>query len=301
MKNIIALFPGQGSQKIGMGQEFYENSPVAKNMFSAADEALGFKLSKICFSGSEDALTLTQNVQPAILTVSCIAYSLFKTQFPDFKPIAGAGHSLGEYSALVAAGAISFEDAVLLVHKRGRYMQSAVPVGEGKMLAVLGKEETEVEKLLNDEVEVANVNAPGQIVISGTAVGVDSFKEENSSLKLIELPVSAPFHCKLMKSAADNLAVDLDEINISPAQFPIISNFEAKDLTEPEEIRQALKDQVMGKVRWVESMKCAVSKFGISKGLEFGNGKVLSGLFRRIDKSVNCKNIGSLSDIENYE
>lgn len=292
---ILALFPGQGSQKVGMGHKSYETQEIAKELFQIADKALGFGLSKICFEGPADQLTNTAIAQPAILTVSVICYEIFARSGQSNNIVAAAGHSLGEYSALVAAGAISFADAVLLVHKRGRYMQEAVPKGQGTMVAVLGKEVAEIEealaKVTTGVAQAANINAPGQVVVAGDVAGVDAFKAALNGGKIIPLEVSAPFHCKLMKPAADNLAKDLDALNINKCRFPVYANFTAKAVVEPKDIRQNLKDQVCGRVRWVECMTNAISEQKPTGALEFGEGKVLNGLLKKINKEVACQNI----------
>ncbi len=301
--SVLGLFPGQGSQSVGMGHELVESSELAREMFEVADKALGFELSKICFQGPPEKLTETAITQPAILTVSSICYKLFKENPQSPTLCAAAGHSLGEYSALVAAGSLSFEDAVQLVHKRGAYMQEAVPVGAGKMVAVLGKEIEEIETAIEKTdgvAEVANFNAPGQIVVAGSAQGIDSFVACLENPKVKELPVSAPFHCSLMKPAEEKLAKDLEATSISPAHFPVYANYHAKPLTEPEAIREALRLQVCGRVRWVESMQAVIGDHAPTKGLEFGSGKVLSGLMRRIDRGLACQPIGSLTDIESF-
>ena len=204
-KNIFAMFPGQGSQKIGMGSGLISTFPKANEFFEIAESQLGFSLKQLCLEGPIERLTMTENAQPAILTVSTIAYAALQASH-DVKPVIAAGHSLGEYSALVAAKAISFSDAVLLVHKRGRYMQEAVPVGTGKMVAVLGKEIADIEDVLakvgDGVAEIANINAPGQIVVSGDVAGVSAFVAGLGKARVIELPVSAPFHSSLMKLGA---------------------------------------------------------------------------------------------------
>ena len=301
---ILGLFPGQGSQKVGMGKELVESSPRARALFEQADRVLGFKLSTICFEGPAEKLTLTAITQPAILTVSVICYELLKEQCPCFTLAAAAGHSLGEYSALVAAGAISFEDAVQLVNKRGSYMQEAVPAGVGKMAAILSKSTEELEeaisKVTNGLVEIANVNAPGQIVIAGNKEAVDATIAAMPGVMAIELPVSAPFHCGLMKPAAEKLAKDLDAMTIRPAAFPVYANYSAMPLTQPEDIRQALKDQVCGRVRWVESMDRAIKDLAPESCIEFGAGKVLAGLMKRINPKVARLNLDSAAAITTY-
>lgn len=299
----IGLFPGQGSQKVGMGKEFFDTSERAQAFFEKANSALGYSLSDICFSGPDDELMKTSNVQPAILTVSVICFEEARASLPA--PLtAAAGHSLGEYSALVAAGALQFEDAVLLVHKRGKYMQEAVPVGRGKMLAVLGKEVSELEELLapiDDTVEIANINAPGQIVISGSASGVDAAKAALSGTKVVELAVSAPFHCSLMEPAARSLAADLDAVTISTPAFPVYANVLAEGLTEPEAIRSALKEQVCGRVRWVESILAMQQRAQAPLFIEFGAGGVLTGLMKRIDRSSNRLSVAVPADVESLK
>jgi [acyl-carrier-protein] S-malonyltransferase len=292
---ILALFPGQGSQKVGMGKKSYESQELAKEMFNMADKALGFSLSKICFEGPADQLTNTAIAQPAILTVSVICYEIFAKSGQANNIVAAAGHSLGEYSALVAAGALSFSDAVLLVHKRGKYMQEAVPKGQGTMVAVLGKEVAEIEeaiaKVTTGIVQAANINAPGQVVVAGDIAGVEGFKAALNGGKVIPLDVSAPFHCKLMKPAADNLARDLDALTINKCLFPVYANFSARAVTEASEIRQNLKDQVCGRVRWVQSMNNAIAEQQPTQALEFGEGRVLNGLLKKINKELACQNI----------
>lgn len=286
-KQILAVFPGQGSQKVGMGQELSQSNEIAKNIFEKADKALGFPLSKLCFEGPNEDLTATHVAQPAILTTSIISYEIFKqTSQGKLTPVIAAGHSLGEYSALVAAGALSFEDAVVLVNKRGRYMQEAVPKGLGSMLAVLGKEVSEIEAAIAEVkdgiVEIANVNAPGQIVVAGEVTALNALKEVMKGSKIIELNVSAPFHCKLMQKAAENLKKDLAAINFKECAFPVISNFSAKPVRTADEIRTSLELQVCGRVRWVESMMYALSAFDPLTSVEFGAGNVLNGMMKRI-------------------
>lgn len=291
-KHFIGLFPGQGSQKVGMGANFL-TTDIAKEYFALADKTLGYSLSKLCLEGPQETLTLTSNTQPAILTVSTIAFEVTRSLIPGFTLSAAAGHSLGEYSALVAARAITFEDAVLLVHKRGSYMQEAVPAGKGKMVAVLGKEVEEIEAAIAKStgvVEVANINSPGQIVVAGSAEGVSSFVSVLGG-KTVELPVSAPFHCSLMKSAEEKLTKDLAAISFKDAEFPVYANFDAQAVTTADEIRNALKLQVCGRVRWVECMQNAFKNHGPADAVEFGEGNILSGLLKRIDGSIKRINV----------
>jgi [acyl-carrier-protein] S-malonyltransferase len=301
MKKYMGIFPGQGSQTVGMGKALFDSSEKAKEIFSLADKVLGFSLSKLCFEGPADQLTATAVAQPAILTVSTICYEIAKSQNgSQWSLVAAAGHSLGEYTALVAAGAIRFEDAVQLVHKRGRYMQEAVPAGQGKMLAVLGKEVVDLEaalaKVTSGVAQIANINAPGQIVVAGSVQGMDEFLSHLGSAKSIPLPVSAPFHCAMMKPAEEKLALDLKSLSIQKPSCPVYANYSAKGLTNPEEIREALKLQVCGRVRWVECMQNAISEIAPEAIVEFGAGNVLSGMLKRIDSSQKRLNVQSAED-----
>ena len=299
MSKIFALFPGQGSQKVGMGRQLFEQYDIAKELFAKADEALGFSLSQICFEGPADKLTLTEITQPAILTVSTICFRLaqMQPQAGAHTIVAAAGHSLGEYSALVAADAMSFEDAVRLVNKRGRYMQEAVPVGTGRMVAVLGKEVAEIQAAIDANTagvsEIANINAPGQIVVAGSVEGVAGFVEKLGTAKVIDLPVSAPFHCSLMKPAEERLRLDLANITISTPKFPVYQNFTASFTNDPDQIRENLALQVCGRVRWVECVDNALKEKTPEAVWEYGAGNVLTGLVKRINSGVARVNIDS--------
>lgn len=284
MKNRLAfLFPGQGSQVVGMGRDFFETSSVARETFARADEALHFNISQLCFEGPEEKLRLTQNTQPALLTVSHIAYILLGRD-----PFVAAGHSLGEYSALVAAGSLKFEDAVLLVYKRGRYMQEAVPVGVGAMAAVLGADYKDVqealEKIESGVVEIANWNSKEQIVISGHEQAVKEALSLINPPRSMMLPVSAPFHCSLMKGAEERLSYDLGHVEFRDLSFPIITNVDARIIQKGSEARDALKRQVSRSVLWYKSME-TMEKEKVAVFVELGAGKVLSGLLRRIGRS----------------
>ncbi len=274
------LFPGQGSQAVGMGRDFHRNSDTARRMFARADDALGYKLSQLCFEGPEEELKLTRHTQPALLTVSTIAFML-----AEHEPDAAAGHSLGEYSALVAAGSLNFENAVLLVAKRGRYMQEAVPVGKGAMAALLGTDIEKVEEALSHVtegvVQIANWNSRQQIVIAGAKRAVEAAVERIDPPRKVFLPVSAPFHCELMKSAQEKLSVDLNAVEFKDPKFPVISNVSAEVLRGGDEAREALRLQVTAPVRWYESM-LRMREEGLDLLVEMGSGKVLAGLLKRI-------------------
>ena len=287
------LFPGQGSQAVGMGRSFWEKYPAARELFDKADAALGYSLSRLCFEGPEEELKLTQNTQPALLTVSAIAFALLGGE-----PVLAAGHSLGEYSALVAAGSLAFEDALVLVHKRGRYMQEAVPVGRGAMAAILGVEPPVLLQALaqvkSGVVEVANWNSPEQVVIAGHKEAVDEALKVLNAPRAVLLPVSAPFHSSLMKSAEERLAPDLDRTEFKDPRFSIITNVEAKLIRTGAEAREGLKRQVSRPVLWLQTMEMMKAE-GLTRFAELGAGKVLSGLIKRFGRTwpepASCLNV----------
>lgn len=284
---LAGLFPGQGAQSVGMGKAFFDGFELARDLFALADKALGYSISRLCFEGPLEELTLTKNVQPAILVTSYIAYRLSGDQLA-----AGAGHSLGEYSALVAAGSLGFEDAVVLVHKRGVYMQEAVQPGKGKMVAVMGPTPEEIAEVLrgvqSGVAEIANLNSPGQTVVAGDVPGVDEFSKlmQASGGKILPLNVSAPFHCSLMAPAARKLERDLDATTIGDPEFPIYCNVTAQPVQTGAEARARLKEQVCASVRWTEAMQNMIREQCITHTLEYGPAGVLSKLMKRIDGSV---------------
>jgi [acyl-carrier-protein] S-malonyltransferase len=293
VSKVAFIFPGQGSQYAGMGRDLAENFDVARKVFENADAALGFPISKLCFDGPAEELQLTANTQPAILTASVAAAMVLREKGiqPDFV----AGHSLGEYSALVTAGALDLAEAVVLVRKRGEYMQEAVPVGTGAMAAMLGAEPPLLDEICREAaqeevVSAANLNSPGQIVIAGSAGAVSRAVEMAKSRgvkRAIMLNVSAPFHCALMKPAQDRLSVDLDAATVRDSQVPLVNNVGAQVVTAADAIREGLKQQVTATVRWEESMRRLQAE-GVNLFVEVGPGKVLSGLARQIDRSAEC-------------
>ena len=293
---IAFLFPGQGSQAVGMGKDLAERYPVGKQVFEEADDALGIKLSQLCFEGPEDQLRLTENTQPAILTVSVAALRVLNEK--GVKPSFVAGHSLGEYSAHVAAGTISFTDAVRAVRNRGKYMQEAVPVGTGSMAAIVGMNIEAVAALCADAAqgevcEPANINSPDQIVISGSVGAIERavrLAEERGAKRAKMLQVSAPFHCSLMKPAQDRLAADLNALSFSAPQIPVIANVFAKPVEDAVSAREALIRQVTGSVNWNESIQLLIAR-GVQTFIEVGPGKVLSGLMRQIDRTKKALNV----------
>jgi [acyl-carrier-protein] S-malonyltransferase len=300
---IAYVFPGQGSQSPGMGKELADKFPAAKQVFEEADDALGFGLSELCFNGPAEDLQLTENTQPAILTTSVAV--LRAMEFADFpKADFVAGHSLGEYSALVAGGSLSLSDAVKTVRARGRYMQQAVPVGTGAMAAILGSTLEIVETACAEAAQgqvcsAANINSPGQIVIAGDADAIDRAIEllkTRGAKRAVKLNVSAPFHCALMKPAQDRLASDLDVLPFEDLATPLVTNVDAKAIKMAAEARDSLVRQVSQPVRWLESVEF-LSNHGVQTFIEIGPGKVLSGLVRQINRELRCLNVEDESSL----
>jgi [acyl-carrier-protein] S-malonyltransferase len=300
------LFPGQGSQYVGMGKDLKQNFKVAADIFAEADEALHEDLSKLCFEGPEDDLKLTRNTQPAILTVSIAALRVLQ-QETGLVPAMTAGHSLGEYSALVASGALTFTDAVAIVRKRGTFMQEAVPVGVGGMAAILGMETEVLEQICKDSAEgqavsPANYNCPGQIVISGHMEAVKraaARAEAAGAKKVVMLPVSAPFHSALMKPAAEKLARALEPVTVQDLKIPVLSNVEADFYPSKNDVKRLLTDQVDHPVRWIEEMEKMVRE-GVDKCVEIGPGKVLNGLVRKISRETSMQSIENPDSIKDF-
>lgn len=304
MGKIAFVFPGQGSQAIGMGKDFFESYEQAKNIYQQADKALAFDLSGLIFEGNQEDLTLTYNAQPALLATSTAMLRVFEESGISADYV--AGHSLGEYSALVAANAMTFEDAVVAVRKRGQFMDEAVPAGKGTMAAVLGMEASQLEEVTNEvtaeghPVQLANINCPGQIVISGTVEGVEkasALAKEKGAKRAIPLVVSGPFHSSLMKPAAEKLNDTLQTLQLKDASIPVVSNVVAQPITSKEEIQQKLVEQLYSPVRWHESVETLIEN-GVDTFIEIGPGKVLAGLVKKVNRSVT---IHSVYDLESME
>jgi [acyl-carrier-protein] S-malonyltransferase len=308
LERVAFLFPGQGSQAVGMGKELAAMYPVAQETFDEADAALGYKLSQVCWEGPEDKLKLTEITQPAILTASVAAFRVLESM--GYTPSYVAGHSLGEYSAHVAAGTLSFSDAVKAVRNRGQYMQQAVPVGVGAMAAILSLALNAVEEVCREAAqgevcEPANINSDGQVVISGNKAAVERAAElakQKGAKRAVMLPVSAPFHCSLMQPAQDRLAADLNALTFNPMETPLVTNVDAEVIQSPAAARDALIRQVTGAVQWEKSMRVLIGK-GVHTFIEVGPGKVLSGLMRQIDRaqtSFNVEDEASLQKTVNH-
>lgn len=300
---IAFLFPGQGSQHAGMGKDLAENFPVARQVFEEANDALGVDLASLCFNGPEEDLKLTANTQPAILTTSIAALRVLETEI-GIAPNCAAGHSLGEYSALVCAGALNFADAVRIVRQRGTFMQEAVPVGTGAMAAILGLDKETLERVCRDAalgqvVSPANFNSAGQVVIAGNTEAVDramNLAKEHGAKRALPLPVSAPFHCSLMIPAGERLADVLADIKVGDMTVPVITNVEATPNQDASRVCQLLVDQVSAPVLWEDTIACMI-KLDVERYIEIGPGKVLAGLVKRMAKDSTIQNVQNVSDI----
>ncbi len=302
---LAYIFPGQGSQNPGMGKNLADNFAAAAQVFEEVDDALGFPISEMCFAGSAEELQLTENTQPAILSVSTAAFRAMEAEgFPVANFV--AGHSLGEYSALVSAGSLSATDAVKTVRARGRYMQEAVPVGVGAMAAVIGAELSVIEAACAEAAQgqvcaPANINSPGQVVIAGNSEAVDRAAEllrERGAKRVLKLNVSAPFHSALMMPAQERLSPDLDEVDFGDLTNPLVTNVDAAMITSGAEARDSLVRQVSSPVRWLQSMELLI-KEGVDTFVEVGPGKILTGLMRQISRQVKCFNVEDADSLKN--
>lgn len=306
---IAMTFPGQGSQQVGMGRALAETYPEAAAVFAEVDEALGEKLSSVIFDGPEDVLTLTANAQPALMAVSIAVIRVLESRGFSLSEKASfaAGHSLGEYSALCATGSLSLSDTARLLRIRGNAMQAAVPVGEGAMAAIIGLEQDEVERICaassgQGTCQIANDNGGGQLVISGSKAAVEAASEaakEAGAKRALLLPVSAPFHSALMGPAADAMQEALSAVTVNPPSVPVIANVLATPVSDPDEIRARLVEQVTGQVRWRETVEWFAAN-GVTRLVEAGSGKVLSGLARRIDRNLETVSVGTPDDVEAF-
>ena len=302
---IAFVFPGQGSQFVGMGKDFYDHYSEARNLFEEANEILQYDISRICFNGPEDTLRLTENTQPALLIHSIMALKILREN--GINSVLAAGHSLGEFSALVAAGALKFQDAVRLVNLRGKFMQEAVPVGIGSMAAIIGLPIEKIQELCervssnSNLVQPANLNSPVQTVIAGHKEAVETVSKDAltaGAKKAVVLPVSAPFHSALMKPAEIKLQKELEATEFYDLSFPVINNIEAKPIVKGNHARESLVKQVCSPVRWCETMQCIVDQ-EIDSVIELGSGKVLSGLMKRYNKTINCYQVGDRETLAN--
>lgn len=305
MVKIAFVFPGQGSQFVGMGKDFYDHYSEARNLFEEANEILQYDISRICFDGPEDTLRLTENTQPALLIHSIMALKILREN--GINSVLAAGHSLGEFSALVAAGALKFQDAVRLVNLRGKFMQEAVPVGIGSMAAIIGLPIEKIQELCervssnSNLVQPANLNSPVQTVIAGHKEAVETVSKDAltaGAKKAVVLPVSAPFHSALMKPAEIKLQKELEATEFYDLSFPVINNIEAKPIVKGNHARESLVKQVCSPVRWCETMQCIVDQ-EIDSVIELGSGKVLSGLMKRYNKTINCYQVGDRETLAN--
>ena len=306
MKTAL-LFPGQGSQRVGMGRDLAIKFDIARRTYEEADEVLGFSLSKLCWEGPEDELTLTQNTQPAILTTSIAVFRVLRERGLTFDVV--AGHSLGEWSALVAAGALQLRDAVKLTNLRGQFMQEAVPVGVGAMAAIMGLSLDKLEEVCakasaeSEPVEPANLNGGGQIVISGHTSAIDRaiVEAKAAGAKIAKkLAVSAPFHCSLMEPAKQRLSVAIADVAISAPSVPVVANVTAQPTSDPAKIKELLVQQVTAPVRWEESVQ-AIAALGVTKAYELGSGAVLKGLVKRIAETIDVTTIGEPHEVEAFK
>jgi [acyl-carrier-protein] S-malonyltransferase len=301
MSDVVLLFSGQGAQKVGMGRDFHEASETARGMFRRADEVLGFELSRVMFEGPDDELTRTSRCQPALYLHGLVALALLKERVGGLVPVAAAGLSLGEFTAHAAAGTFPFEDGLKVVARRGQFMEEACEATQGSMAAMIGGEEEAVKALAAEcGVDVANFNAPGQIVLSGAVAGIDAAVEkarDHGIRRAIKLNVAGAYHSRLMQSAQDQLAVELAGLAVVAPQLPVVCNFGASVVSAPEEIRRMLERQVTGSVRWTESIRLLVER-GHRTFIELGPGKVLAGLVAKIDKDVTVHSVEDLASLE---
>ena len=301
MSQSVLLFSGQGAQKVGMGKEWAENSATARNLATLADQALGFPISEIMFDGPDDELVKTSRCQPALYLHGLMGLALIRERLPNLVPVAAAGLSLGEFTAHAAAGSFSFEDGLRLVARRGEFMEAACLATEGAMAALIGGDEAQVRALAAATgVDVANLNAPGQIVLSGTVAGIDAVvaqAKEFGIRKAIKLNVAGAYHSRLMQSAQDQLATELAGVDIQSPSLPVVCNFGATAVSAPAEIRAMLEKQVTGSVRWTESIQALIG-MGHRTFLELGPGKVLAGLVSKIDKETKVHSVEDLASLE---